>query len=71
MPVMDGFMLTENIKRNEVFSSIPIIVISSMSSEEDQERASRLGASRYIIKSSFNNNNLLEAVNELIGGTSV
>ena len=70
MPVMDGFMFTENLKKNEELSHIPIIVISSISSEEDQRRAALLGASRYIVKNSFNNHNLLQAVNELIGGTN-
>jgi len=70
MPVMDGFMLTENLKKNEELSHIPIIVISSMASEEDQKRAAMLGASRYIIKNSFNNHNLLEAVKTLIGVTN-
>jgi hypothetical protein len=32
MPVMDGFMLTENIKKNKELSHIPVIVISSKSS---------------------------------------
>ena len=68
MPVMDGFMLVENLKKNEDLSDIPIIVISSKADEEDQNRAFTLGASKYIIKNSFNNHNLLEAVNELIGG---
>ncbi|MCL2265137.1 MAG: response regulator [Treponema sp.] len=68
MPVMDGFMLIENLKKNEELADIPVIVISSIAVEEEQKRASQLGASRYIIKSSFNNHNLLEAVKELIGG---
>jgi chemotaxis protein histidine kinase CheA len=68
MPVMDGFMLIENIKKNEELSNIPIIVISSKEDAEDQKRAFSLGASRYIVKNSFNNQNLLEAVQELIGG---
>jgi len=70
MPVMDGFMLTENIRKNEDLSGIPIIVISSLASEENQKRAAMLGASRYIVKNSFNNHNLLEAVKELIGETN-
>ncbi|MCL2792558.1 MAG: response regulator [Spirochaetaceae bacterium] len=68
MPIMDGFMLTENIKKNNELSHIPVIVISSRASEEDQKQAAMLGASRYIIKNSFNNHNLLEAVRELLGG---
>lgn len=69
MPVMDGFMLTENIKKNEELSRIPVIIISSMESEDHQKRAALLGASRYIVKNSFDNHNLLAAVKELIGGT--
>jgi len=68
MPVMDGFMLIENIKKNEDIANIPIIVISSNENEAEQNRAFQLGASRYIVKNSFNNYNLLEAVNSLIGG---
>ena len=68
MPIMDGFMLTENIRKNEELSHIPIIVISSRASEEDRKRAAMLGASQYIIKNSFNNLNLLEAVKSLIDG---
>jgi CheY-like chemotaxis protein len=67
MPQMDGFMLTENIRKNEQLANIPIIVISSRESDEDQKRAAMLGASRYIVKNSFNNHNLLTAVRELIG----
>jgi chemotaxis protein histidine kinase CheA len=67
MPNMDGFMLTENIRKNDTLKDIPIIVISSKADEEDQERAAKLGANRYIVKSSFNNHNLISAVRELIG----
>jgi CheY-like chemotaxis protein len=69
MPQMDGFMLTENIKKNEDLQDIPIIVISSRSDEDDQKRAALLGASRFIVKNSFNNHNLLAAVHELIGAS--
>jgi CheY-like chemotaxis protein len=67
MPNMDGFMLTENIRKNDNLKNIPIIVISSKTDEEDQTRAANLGANRYIVKNSFNNHNLLSAVRELIG----
>jgi len=66
MPVMDGYMLIENIRKDETLSALPIIVISSKADEDDQRRALSLGASKYIVKNSFNNHNLLEAVNELV-----
>ena len=67
MPNMDGFMLTENIRKNDRLKDIPIIVISSRTDEKDQNKAALLGANRYIVKNSFNNHNLVAAVRELIG----
>ena len=67
MPNMDGFMLTENIRKNDSLKDIPIIVISSRGDEKDQNRAAQLGANRYIVKNEFNNRDLIAAVQELIG----
>jgi len=67
MPNMDGFMLTENIRKNDNLKSIPVIVVSSKNSEEDKNKAALLGVNRYIVKSSFNNHDLTAAVKELIG----
>ncbi|MCL1815099.1 MAG: response regulator [Treponema sp.] len=67
MPNMDGFMLTENIRKNDRLKDIPIIIISSKIDEKDQNKAALLGANRYIVKKSFNNHNLIAAVRELIG----
>jgi two-component system chemotaxis sensor kinase CheA/two-component system sensor histidine kinase and response regulator WspE len=35
--------------------------------EKDQNRAARLGANRYIVKTSFNDRELAAAIRELIG----
>ena len=67
MPNMDGFMLTENIRKNDNLKNIPIIVVSSKGSEEDKNKAVLLGINRYIVKSAFNNRDLIAAVKELIG----
>jgi len=67
MPVMDGFDLIKNLKEEDALSKIPIIVISSKDDKEEQKRAFKLGADNYIIKNSFNNHNMLKAVNSLIG----
>ena len=67
MPNMDGFMLTENVRKNDSIKGTPIIFISSKSDEKDQNRAAALGVNRYIVKNSFNNRDLISAVRELIG----
>jgi len=67
MPNMDGFMLAENIRKNDSLKEIPIIMITSKTDDKDQDRAARLGVNRYITKNSFNNRDLIAAVRELIG----
>ena len=67
MPNMDGFQLTENIRKNDQLKHIPIIFISSAANEKDQNKAANLGVNRYIIKSSFSDHNLVTVVKELIG----
>jgi PleD family two-component response regulator len=67
MPNMDGYMLTENIRKNDALKNIPIIVISSKGDEDDKDKARTLGVNRYIVKNSFNNQNLIDTVRELIG----
>jgi chemotaxis protein histidine kinase CheA len=67
MPNMDGFMLAENIRKNDRLKNIPIIAISSRSGEKDRNRAALLGINRFIAKNSFNVHNLTAIVRELIG----
>jgi len=67
MPNMDGFMLAENIRKNDRLKNIPIIAISSKSGENDQNKAAHLGINRFIAKNSFNAHNLTAIVRELIG----
>jgi len=67
MPNMDGFMLTENIRKNDRLKNIPIIAISSKSEEKEQNRAALLGINRFIPKNTFNVHNLTAIVRELIG----
>ena len=66
MPRMDGFTFIENIKRQKVFKDIPVIFISTKDEIEILEKAKKLGASAYIIKSSFEEMNLIENVNQIL-----
>ncbi len=51
MPVMDGFMLCENMKRDEKLRNVPFIFSSaSFVEKEDEELALMLGAKKFIRK---------------------
>ena len=66
MPRMNGFVLTEKIRDDPEFADIPVILVTSLDSREDREHGITVGASAYIIKSSFDQSNLLEVISRHI-----
>lgn len=66
MPRMDGFALLQALKQEPEFSSIPVILVTSMESREDQERGLALGADAYIVKRKFDQKELLETIEQYL-----
>jgi two-component system, chemotaxis family, sensor kinase CheA len=66
MPRMNGFELTSRIRNEEKLSEIPVVLVTALESREDRERGIDVGADAYIVKSSFDQSNLLEVVGRLI-----
>ena len=66
MPRMNGFELTEKIRSEKESANLPVILITSLSKREDREKGIDVGANAYIIKSSFDQSNLLEILDRLI-----
>ncbi|MGE5500146.1 MAG: response regulator, partial [Syntrophothermus sp.] len=66
MPRMTGFELTRNIRSSPALSSIPVILVTGLAKREDREEGIDAGANAYIVKSSFEQNNLLETVERLL-----
>jgi CheY-like chemotaxis protein len=50
MPVLDGWSLVRKLRSETSFSSLPIIVLTALSSPEDRIRAFRLGADDFVTK---------------------
>jgi two-component system chemotaxis sensor kinase CheA len=67
MPEMDGFALTQAIRADAVRSSLPIVVVTSLGSEEDRRRGIDAGADAYMVKRSFDQQAMLETVERLLG----
>lgn len=66
MPNMDGLEMTRQIKTDDKLKKVPIILVTSRGTKEDKERGMELGANAYIVKSSFDQSNLLEVVWRLL-----
>ncbi|MDK9706080.1 MAG: response regulator [Desulforhopalus sp.] len=65
MPRMNGFELTTKIRADNKFSEMPVILVTALESREDRERGIDCGANAYIVKSSFDQSNLLEVIGRL------
>ncbi|MHB9072281.1 MAG: hybrid sensor histidine kinase/response regulator [Desulfobaccales bacterium] len=66
MPRMNGFDLTERIRRDRELGETPVVLVTALESREDREHGIEAGANAYIVKSSFDQSNLLETVKRLI-----
>ena len=65
MPRLNGFDLTARIRADRKLAELPVVLVTALESREDRERGIDVGANAYLIKSSFDQSNLLEAVRRL------
>ncbi len=65
MPRMDGFQLTQAIRADAKLASLPVILVTGLESRTDRERGIDVGASAYLVKSSFDQTNLIEVIQKL------
>lgn len=67
MPRMDGLVLVNNIRRQEEYIKIPIIIVSAVYDPEVKTQFMDAGVQAFIVKSDFQRGNLVQAVKELSG----
>ncbi len=66
MPRLNGFDLTAKIRGDKKLADLPVVLVTALESREDRERGIDVGANAYIVKSSFDQSNLLEVIRRLI-----
>ncbi|HEX8699982.1 MAG TPA: response regulator [Myxococcaceae bacterium] len=66
MPRMDGFALTEAVRASPRFSRLPVVLVTARDKPEDKARGLEVGASAYVVKSAFDQTNLLETLRHLL-----
>lgn len=67
MPGMDGFTFVEQLRSDPALRNVPAILVTSRSAPEDRERGRAAGAHGYIIKSEFNQAELLAMIRPMAG----
>ena len=66
MPNLDGLALAEKIRRESRYAALPIILVTSLASDEDKKRGLEAGANAYITKPAFDQKILLDCLERLI-----
>ncbi len=67
MPRLDGLQLAEKIRAIPEYADLPVILVTSLSSDEDKRRGLEIGANAYITKPEFDQSILLECLERLVG----
>ena len=66
MPGIDGFEFVRQTRADPVLSVVPAILVSSRASAEDRQRGAEAGASAYVVKGEFNQEELLAHIRRLV-----
>lgn len=66
MPRMNGFELTVRIRKQSGLQDLPVIVVTALETPEDRNRGMEAGANAYIVKSNFQQSNLIDTIKRLV-----
>jgi two-component system, chemotaxis family, sensor kinase CheA len=66
MPNMDGLTLTARIRLDPRYKELPVILVTSLASDEDKRRGLNAGANAYIPKPTFDQRVLLDTLKRLV-----
>lgn len=67
MPELDGLGLLHELRADPALASLPVVMVSSRSSEEDRRRGLEAGADAYVAKDGFDQRALLDTIERLVG----
>lgn len=67
LPKMHGFKVLENLKSNPSTKDIPVIILSNLGQEEEEEKGRELGAKDYFVKAETSLDKISKTVTEVLG----
>lgn len=67
MPEMDGFQFLDQVKSDPALATIPIVVLTNLSTTEDAQKVTQKGAVAVLVKSDTEPHLIVEKANEILG----
>ena len=66
MPRKDGFATLTEIKQQDAYKNIPVLVASNLGQADEISRAKSLGAADFVTKSNLSMNELVDKINSFV-----
>ena len=66
LPKIDGFGVLKQLKADEKTKDIPVIVLTNLEGMQDVERAIKMGANTYLVKSNYNLEEVVEKIKNAV-----
>lgn len=63
LPGKDGFEILREMKADERWQKVPVIILSNLSRPEDIEKGKTLGAAEFLVKANIDVEGILQSVN--------
>ena len=66
VPTIDGWEVLQELRKNEGFNDLKIIVLSNLDQKSDIERAYDLGVKRYLIKAHYTPTEVIKEIKKIL-----
>lgn len=67
LPKKDGFDVLKDLKKDQRAKNIPVIILTNLERALDVEKALELGATTYLVKTSYRLEEVAEKIKQLLG----
>ncbi|MFI5270521.1 MAG: response regulator [Candidatus Saccharimonadales bacterium] len=66
MPKISGFEMLDILRNTDNLKNVPVIMLTALGQNDDQQRADKLGADRYLVKSQVTLEDIVRVTHELL-----
>src|SRR3982750_567120 len=67
MPKISGFEMLDILRNTDGLQDVKVIMLTALGQSDDQDRADKLGADRYLVKSQVTLEDIIKNAHELLG----
>lgn len=67
LPGIDGWEILKEVKKNEAWKDIKILILSNLEQKPEIEKGLRLGADKYLVKAHYTPSEVIEEVKGVLG----